>query len=163
MEKKEIRIIAIFCSVLLILAGCILLRYYNRVSNYYAAIENSAANEVSTYLTGYHHTTTASQLTKTEDPDGVTSRKTFIHEVFTQDNQDVVTVTVSITGNISTENRNISHISTSLSEEQLNGLTFSEHLSGEAATVVLYVNQISICHFQYRLTSDGSIDCLSEQ
>ena len=163
MEKKEIRILALFCAVLLVLAGYILLRYYHRVSDYYATVENTTANDVSAYLTGYHYTTTASQLTMSEDPDSTTSRKTFIHEVYTQDHQDFVTVTVSITGNISTENGTISHISTSLSESLMDGLTISEHLTGETATVVLYVNQISVCHFQYRLSADGSIDFLSEQ
>ena len=160
MTTKGKGFIIFFCAVLLVLAACILLRYYHRVSNYYATVENTAASDLSAYLTGYHYTTTASQLTTAEDPDGITSRKTFIHEVYTQDNQDFVTVTVSITGNISSENSTISHISTSLSEAQLDGLTISEHLSGETATVVLYVNQISVCHFQYRLSSDGTINCL---
>ena len=163
MEKKDKRVLAIFCTLLLILAGCILLWYYNHVSNYYATLENTVTAEDPAYLTGYHYTTTASQLTTTEDPNGIASRKIFIHEVYTQDDQDFVTVTVSITGNISTKNSTISHISTSLSEAQLDGLTISEHLSGETATVILYVNQISVCHFQYRQSADGSIDCLSQQ
>ena len=148
MTKKDKRIIVAFCAFLLVLAGCILLRYYNRVSNYYATFENSATAEDPAYLTGYYYTTSNSELTKAEDPDTITSKKTFIHQVYDQDEQHFVTVTVSITGSISSENRVISHIS------------ISEHLSGETGTVVLYVNQISVCHFQYRLTPDGSIDCL---
>ena len=160
MTTKDKRFIIFFCAVLLVLAGCILLRYYHRVSNYYATAENSAASNISAYLTGYHYTTTASQLTTAEDPDGITSRKTFIHEIYTQDNQDFVTVTVSITGNIANDNIGISHISTSLSEDHPENLTVSEHLFGETATVILYINKISICHFQYRLSADGSIDHL---
>ena len=160
MEKKEIRIIAIFCAVLLVLAGCILLRYYHRISNYYATIENAAANDISAYLTGFHYTTTNSQLTTSEDPDGTTSRRTFTHTVYTQDDRDFITVTVNITGNIASDNIDISHISTSLSEDHPENLTVSEHLFGETATVILYINQISICHFQYRLSADGSIDHL---
>ena len=160
MTTKDKHFIVIFCAVLLVIAGCILLRYYHRVSNYYATAENSAASNISAYLTGYHYTTTASPLTTDEDPDGIASRKTFIHQVYDQEKEHFVTVTVSITGNISTENSTISHISTSLSEAQLDGLTISEHLSGETATVVLYVNQISVCHFLYRLSADGAIDHL---
>ena len=157
MTTKDKRLIAVFSAVLLVLAGCILLRYYKHVSNYYAAVENSRSIEDPAYLTGYHYTTKSSQLTKTENPDGITSRKTFIHEVYAQDDQNLVTITVTITGNNSSENSTISHISTSLSEERLDSLNISEHLSGETATVILYVNQISVCHFQYRLSSDGSI------
>ena len=160
MTTKEKRLIAVFCAVLLILAGCILLRYYKRVSSYYASAENSASIESPAYLTGYHYSTTVSEITHTVDPDGTTFRRTFTHEVYTQDDRDFVTVTVSVTGNISSKATAISHISTSLSNIQLDGLTVSEHISGETATVVLYVNQISVCHFQYRLTADGSIDHL---
>ena len=160
MTKKDKRFIVVFCAVLLVLAGCILLRYYNRISNYYATLENTATAGDPAYLTGYYYTTSNSELTKAEDPDTITSKKTFIHQVYDQDEQHFVTVTVSITGSISSENRVISHISTSLSDTQMDGMTISEHLSGETGTVVLYVNQISVCHFQYRLTPDGSIDCL---
>ena len=160
MTTKDKRFIVVFCAVLMVLTGCILLRYYNRVSTYYATFENSATAGDPAYLTGYYYTTSNSELTKAANPDGTTSKITFIHQVYDQDEQDFVAVTVSITGNISSENRVISHISTSLSDESLVGLTISEHISGEAATVILYVNQISVCHFQYRLYSDGTIDCL---
>ena len=160
MTTKEKRLIAVFCAVLLILAGCILLRYYKRVSSYYASAENSASIESPAYLTGYHYSTTVSEITHTVDPDGTTFRRTFTHEVYTQDDRDFVTVTVNITGNIANDNICISHISTSLSEDHPENLTVSEHLFRETATVILYINKISICHFQYRLTADGSIDHL---
>ena len=160
MTTKEKRLIAVFCIVLLVIAVCILLRYYNRVSSYYAVADHSTAIKDTAYLTGYHYTTVGSEITKTENPDGFTSKRTFTHAVYTQDNQDFVTITVSVTGNISGAATAISHITTSLSEAAPDTLTISEHLSVETATVVLYVNQISVCHFQYRLSADGSIDHL---
>lgn len=160
MEKKEKCMIVIFCAVLLVLAAFILLQYYNRISNYYTEPKNSVSIQEPAYLIGYHYATTASEITQTEDPDGTTSRRTFTHKVYTQDNQDFVTITVNITGNITSDSIDISHISTSLSGDHPENLTVSEHLFGETATVILYINQISICHFQYRLTANGSIDHL---
>lgn len=159
MTKNEKRMLTVFCLILAALTGCILLRYYHRVTQI-ATLESQQSPEEQRSLIGYHYTTTAAQLTKSEDPEGKTSRRTFTHAVFTPDEQDLATVTVTVSGALSGERSGISHISTSLTEEEMDGLTISEHISGQTATIVLYMNQISVCHFQYRLASDGSIDSL---
>ena len=160
MTKNEKRIIAVFCLILLVLAGCILVRFYHRVSDVYAAAESTETAEELIPISGYTSTTTGGEFTASEGPDGSTVRRTFTHEVYTPENQTLAVINVTVTGNISSDSYTVSHISTSLSEESQDGLTVSEHVSGETATVVLYVNQISVCHFQYRLSSDGSIDFL---
>ena len=153
MTKNEKSIIAVFCLILLVLAGFILVRYYHRVSNYCTAAEPV---EDPIPASGYTCTTDSGELTITEG----TARRTFTHEVSAPENQTIAVITVTVTGNLSDDSCAISHISTFLSEEAQNGLTVSEHVSGETATVVLYVNQISVCHFQYRLSADGFIDHL---
>ena len=155
MTKKQTSLIIVFCAVLLALAGVILVRYYHRVIDHYTMAETG---EDLIPIAGYTYTTTDEDLSSTEGPDGSTIKRTFTHAVFAPDGSKLTTVTVTVSGNISNDSSSISHISTSLSEEQSNVLTISEHLSRETATVVLYVNQISVCHFQYRLSPEGSID-----
>ena len=157
MTKKETSIIAVFCVILIILAGIILIRYYNRVSEYSAATKNEEIISV----TGYHYSTRAKDLIVSENTTDITSRRTFTHRIFTQQNQNLAVVTITVNGSISADNTEISHVSASLADEQMDGLTVSQHISGQTATVVLYVNQISVCHFQYRLLSDGNIEFLS--
>ena len=157
MTKNQKCIFAVFCLILLILAGFILTRYYHRVSDYYFIYESPEVSEELIPISGYTYTTTCGELIVSENPDGNTSRRTFTHEVSTTENQPLAVVTITVTGNFSDNGLIISHISTSLFDEHQEGLTVSEHISGETATVVLYVNQISVCHFQYRLSTDGSI------
>ena len=111
-------------------------------------------------VTGYHYNTTANDFIVSENTTGITSRRTFTHRIFTQQNQNLAVVTVTVNGSISADNTEISHVSASLSDEQMDSLNISQHISGQTATVVLYVNQISVCHFQYRLLSDGDIELL---
>jgi hypothetical protein len=157
MSKNEKCFIAVFCIILLVLSGFILIRYYHRVSNDYAVSEST---EDLIPVSGYTYTTASGELTTSEHPEGISSRRTFTHKVYIQENQALAVISVTVSGNISDDSLTITHISTSLSEEVQDGLTVSEHISGETATVVLYVNQISVCHFQYRLSQDGSIDFL---
>ena len=157
MTKNETCIFAVFCVILLVLAGFILTRYYHRVSDYYAAQERPEISEERIPISGCTYTTASGELIVSENPDGNTSRRTFTHEVSTPENHPLAVISVTVTGSISSDSLAVTHISTSLSEEYQEGLTVSEHISGETATVVLYVNQISVCHFQYRLSTDGSI------
>ena len=157
MTKNEKCIFAVFCVILIVLAGFILIRYYHSVTDYYTVSERPETAEDLIPISGYTYTTVSDELIRTESPDGNTARRTFTHEVSTPENHLLAVITITVTGNISDDRLLISHISTSLSNEQQEGLTVSEHISGETATVVLYVNQISVCHFQYRLSTDGSI------
>ena len=157
MTKNETCIFDVFCVILLVLAGFILTRYYHRVSDYYATPESPESSEEQIPISGCTYTTVCGELIRNENPDGSSSRRTFTHEVSTPENHPLAVIAVTVTGSISTDSLAVTHISTSLSEEQQEGLTVSEHISGETATVVLYINQISVCHFQYRLSTDGSI------
>ena len=157
MTKKEKYIITVFCLILLALAGFMTLRYYHRVSAYYAASVYQETAQSQIPITGYEFSTIAGDLTTIEHPDGITSRKTFTHKIVAPDGQDFAAITITVTGNIAKGSGEFTHISTSLNEEIQDGLTVSEHISGQTATIVLYMNQISVCHFQYRLSTDGSI------
>jgi hypothetical protein len=160
MTKNEKSIIAVFCLILLVLAGFILVRYYHRVNDSYALSGSTETAEEQIPIAGYTCSTTSGDLSRSEDSDNCTAKRTFTHEVYTPDGDHLTTVAVTVTGSISSDSFAISHISTSLAKEANPVLTVSEHLSDETATVVLYLNQISICHFQYRLSSDGSVDYL---
>ena len=157
MTKSEKYIFTVFCVILLVLAGFILIRYYHRVSDAYALSQNQEISEEHIPISGYTYTTESSELVRSENSEGNTAKRTFTHTVFTPENNALAVLTITVTGNTSADSFTISHISTSLSQQHQEGLTVSEHISGETATVVLYLNQISVCHFQYRLSTDGSI------
>ena len=89
--------------------------------------------------------------------------KAYAHVIYNPSNEYIVTLTTTFVCS-STDGGNrfeIMEISASLSDAQIDGLTISEHRSDDTATIVLYLNQMSICYFQYRLSSDGTIEIIS--
>lgn len=86
----------------------------------------------------------------------------FFHKVYDPDAEYLTTLTVTILGSYdeSTQSASIPNISVSLSDDTIEGLSTSQHLSGDTATVILYRNQMSVCHFQYRVYPDGTISLL---
>ena len=84
----------------------------------------------------------------------------FSHEIYDPDYEYIATLTAVAAGTISDDDCQITSINATLSEEQAEGLSISEHLSGDTGTVILYRNGISVCHFQYRLYDDGTAEFL---
>lgn len=83
----------------------------------------------------------------------------FRQKIYDPDLEYLTTLTVTITGNYNTSESTafIQNISVSHSEDATEGSSTSQHLSGDMATVVLYRNHLSVCHFQYRIEPDGNI------
>lgn len=83
----------------------------------------------------------------------------FRHKVYDPDMEYLSTLTVTITGSYNEpENKaSIQSISVNHSDDAAEGISSSQHLSGDTATVILYRNHMSVCHFQYRIESDGNI------
>lgn len=86
--------------------------------------------------------------------------KAFSHRIYDPDNEYVVTLTNTVIGIYSSDAAKISSVSGTLSDAETEGFTVSEHVSGDTATVVLYLNNISVCHFQYRISPDGTLEFL---
>lgn len=98
------------------------------------------------------------QLSETE----TAKVKVFAHKIYNPDGEYVVTLTASVTGRYSESEDTASIVSVSgtFSDAQKDGFTLSEHISGDTATIVMYWNQTSVCHFQYRVYSDGTMEFL---
>lgn len=84
----------------------------------------------------------------------------FAHMIYDPNNKYICTLSNTIVS-ISPDNASISEVKASLSDTQIDGLSVSEHLSDNTATVIVYLNQMSVCHFQYKLSSDGIIEFVS--
>lgn len=105
---------------------------------------------------------TTEELHEPTGNEGVVST-VFKHSIYDPEHDYIAKLAVTVTGSHSPEEgtASISSISAKLSEEAAEGLTVSEHLSGDTGTVILYRNQMSVCHFQYRLSSEGNIKFLN--
>lgn len=93
---------------------------------------------------------------------GTVKVKAFSHRIYNPNNDYVVTLTTVLTISCpdADGSQTLADVSGSLSDAQKDGFTISEHLAGDTGTIVLYLNQTSVCHFQYRLHSDGTIELL---
>lgn len=95
--------------------------------------------------------------------DGRTAKvKAFAHRIYNPNGEYVVTLTTAVTGVYSpgedaAEIVDVSHV---LSDAKMDGVSVSGHFSGDTATVVVYLNKVSVCHFQYRLSPDGTLEFL---
>ena len=165
MTQKEKRILCILCFTLILLAAGILTRYYFQMKQW--KIDNSPdPSEVAVAMTGeeltagYRAVTTQSQIAQTQSGTKTVLSRTFTHKVYSPEGAYLATVTASVIGTITDSEAVITDLTAQLSDEQREGLTLSEHISGNTGTVVLYLNQISACHFQYRLSMDGTLKFL---
>ena len=86
----------------------------------------------------------------------------FRHKIYDPDRDPLLTLTVTVTGSYQTAENTASilNLSVTQTDETADGLSTSQHLSGDTATVILYRNQLSVCHFQYRISPDGTISLL---
>lgn len=86
----------------------------------------------------------------------------FTHRIYNPNYDYIVTLNVSVNGSFDQEDDSatIASVTGVFSDEQIEGLSLSQHLSEDTATIVVYLNQISVCHFQYRLYPDGTIKVL---
>ena len=82
--------------------------------------------------------------------------KAFSHRIYGPQGDYVLTLTTTVIVSADA----VSSVSASLSDAQKDGFTTSEHVSKDTGTVILYLNQLSVCHFQYRLQEDGTISFL---
>lgn len=146
----------------IILASCFLLCGCGQ-----AAEETAAATAASLPLepigiSAFQCITGQSDAQLTDSEGGTILVKAFVHKIYDSEDQPTVTLTVSLTGTYSQESDTaaITDVNGTLTEAAVEDLTISEHLSGDTATVVLYMSGVSVCHFQYRLASDGTIELL---
>ena len=153
MTRKEKRILTVICTVMLAAAVLILIRFYHTATGR----TNDLSAESRDFSTGYRCSTEASEQSKTVTADAATIKRTFTHKLYTPENNYLVTATITVTGMVSGDNKTITHLSTSLSGNESEGLTISEHITEDTATVILYRNQFSVCHLQYRISQDGTI------
>lgn len=116
--------------------------------------EYLAASEIG--ISGYSCITGESE---TQEANNLTVRA-FSHRIYNPNNDYIGTLTTTVTGSLADAAPQINSIRAELSDQQIDGLTVSEHQSEDTGTVVLYLNQMSICHFQYRMQNDGQVNYL---
>lgn len=109
----------------------------------------------------YSCITGESETHETASAEGTVYVKAFAHKIYNSEKDYIVTLTTTITASATDSGITLSSITGDLTEAESDGLTVSEHISGDTGTVVLYWNQMSVCHFQYRVSSDGSFELLS--
>ena len=80
------------------------------------------------------------------------------HRIYNPNNKYVVTLTTTVT--CASDYSGIRDITGTLSDAQSEGFTVSEHLVGDTGTVIVYLNGLSVCYFQYRLHADGTLEFL---
>ena len=148
MNRTTKLILALVCIISLIMAVNILTRGDSSSSD-------SAPSQELTV--GYRCTTDASDLEKTHTEDSITSIRTFKHSIYTSEGSKLTDLSVTVTGNVSPSLCAVSHLSALLSQQQWDGLTVTEHTVADTATIILFHDQLSVCHFQYRVTADGEI------
>ena len=121
------------------------------------------ADAVEIGTSGYYCITGESEAVDVIGSEDTQRVQVFAHQVFDPQGEYIVTLTATVTGEHSPEEDTaaVTRISASLTNAAIEGVTTSEHISKNTATVVLYWNQTSICHFQYRLYPDGTLEFLS--
>lgn len=153
--KKFIWILAgALCAVIL----AFLLATHFRSSPTTPSEEALSATEIGTST--YTCVTTASEVTTQESPEGTIQSKTFSHNIYDAGGTFIATLHSDVTGILADESASITSISSNLSETAKSGMTLSEHISGNTATIIVYINNLSICYFQYRLHGDGTLELL---
>lgn len=123
-----------------------------------ARTEGPGATEIGT--SSYSCVTGESETQQTITDSGTVWVKAFSHRVYDPNGEYVVTLTTTVIGTAEDGTAVVSAIRGNLSDAQADGFTVSEHISGDTGTIVLYRNQMSVCHFQYRILSDGSVKFL---
>ena len=151
MTQSEKRLLTILSILLLILTVSVLTRTYFKTET------NDSYEEISI---GFHCSTDIARDTQTQDGDTVTSVKSVNHSIYTSEGSKLTDLCVTVTGSVTPAECGISHISTSLSDQQWDGLRVSELTAQDTATVILFQDQLSVCHFQYRISQNGEINFL---
>lgn len=122
--------------------------------------ETAPADAVEIGASSYSCVTGESEAQEVTSDTGTVMAKAFSHRIYNSNNEYVVTLTTTVTFPAVESPTEITAVSGSLSDAQMEGFTISEHLAGDTGTVVLYLNQMSVCHFQYRLYADGTLELL---
>ena len=108
----------------------------------------------------YSITTQSEQSTQSSMTQTVTATA-FVHQIYDPDFDPIATLTTVAAGSIDSQGQcTMTQTSGTLSEVNADDLTLSEHLSGNTGTLILYRSGMSVCHFQYRLHPDGTIEFL---
>lgn len=118
--------------------------------------ETAPDSAVELGISGYFCVTGESETSQQTTDTGTVQVKAFSHKIYDPNGEHLVTLTTALSG----WDAEIKTVTPELSEAQSQGLTTSAHLSGDTATVVLYRNQMSVCHFQYRLHADSTWEFL---
>lgn len=123
-----------------------------------ANTEPYLATEIGT--SSYYCITGESKEQAVDSDTGTVTVKAFSHKIYNPNQEYVITLTTTVTGSCSAEEASaqVTKISGTLSDAQMDGFALSEHVSGDTGTIVVYLNGISVCHFQYRIYSDGNIE-----
>lgn len=148
--------IIILLISLLLLSGCSM----DDSQNATEPPETLPPGAVKIGISSYSCITGTSEKTVELSEDETAKVSSFAHMIYNPDNQYICTLSNTIVS-VSPDDAAISEVEASLSDMQIDGLTVSEHLSDNTATVIVYLNQMSVCHFQYRLSSDGTIEFIS--
>ena len=163
-EKAKYILLPILAAVIVI--GAALFLWHARDNS--LPEETSATAETADPLTvseigasSYYCITVESEETEqiTEE-DTIAKARAFSHKIYNPNYAYIGTLTTVAAGTADGESCKMASVSGELSDEQMDGLTLSEHLSGDTGTVVLYLNQVSVCHFQYLLYPDGTVEFL---
>ena len=142
--------------LLLFLTGCVITKDETNPGNTeYLSAEQVGRSE-------YSCVTSESETHDTKAEEGTVYTKAFTHEIYNSEKEYMVTLTTTITASNTGSGFALSSIKGDLTDAESDGLTVSEHISGNTGTVILYLNQLSVCHFQYRVSADGSFERLSE-
>lgn len=125
-------------------------------------VETAPAGAVEIGNSSYSCITGESERQIASSETGEVNVKAFAHQIYDPNNEYIVTLTTTVTwptpsGEGTPE---MESISGALSDAQIDGLTLSEHLADNIGTVVVYLNRISVCYFQYRISSDGTVELL---
>ena len=111
---------------------------------------------------GYFCVTGVSDAVDAIGTDGTRRVQVFAHRIYDPEGEYIVTLTSTVVGIHSQEEdtASILEITGQLTDAAAEGFDLSNHISKNTATAVLYWNCQSVCHIQYRLYPNGTIDIL---
>ena len=156
MTVKEKRIYLLILSVLVILAVTMVALYYHRVNQ----IAEALSGEESPIGLGYRCTTTESQLTETQNGSIISLSKPFTHKIYDPSGELIAELETTFVGNIDTDSASATSVNAAFTKEYRSGLTLSQHCSSDTGTVIVYSNQSCFYYFQYRISTNGTIELL---
>lgn len=156
MTITEKRIYILVLSVLVILAATMVGLYYHRVNQ----IAKASSGEESPIGSGYRCTTTESQLTETQNGSKTSLSKTFTHKIYDPSGEQIAELETTFVGNIDTDSASATSVNATFTKEYRSGLTLSQHCSNDTGTVIVYLNQSGFYYFQYRISTNGTIELL---